>query len=470
MSYSRKKSNTEEFIQKAKKIHGEKYNYEKTEYKLAKEKVVITCLVHGDFEINANNFLQGKGCKKCGHIEKGLKKRSGTDSFIEKAIKVHGNKYDYSSTHYEKSLSPVVILCKVHGFFTQMPSAHLSGSGCTECGKINTSLSKKLSKEDFIQRAKETHGILYDYSKVEYLNIHKKIIICCPIHGDFEQEPNSHIQGSGCPMCAKDVRALKKTKSFTDFIEIANKIHNNKYKYLEDTYTKASEKVGIECEYHGLFYQSGNSHLSGNGCKRCGINSRVQESKNTIEDFINKGNIKYNGKYDYSKFIYTNVDTKSTIVCPVHGEFKQTPYLHLNSKIGCNKCAVDINAEKCRKLPKELARLKKNFSRRAKSFLRKNKNIRKREEFTSVLGCNWEQFKEHLENNPYNYTIDCSDLDLDHIVPISDAVDEDSFYNLCHYSNFQLLPRVYNQHIKRANKFDREHFEKWLIDTNYNSC
>ena len=114
--------------------------------------------------------------------------------------------------------------------------------------------------------------------------------------------------------------------------------------------------------------------------------------------------------------------------------------------------------------------MKKNFSRRAKSFLRKNKNIRKREEFTSVLGCNWEQFKEHLENNPYNYTIDCLDLDLDHIVPISDAVDENSFYNLCHYSNFQLLPRVYNQHIKRAKKFDKEHFEKWLIDTNYNNC
>lgn len=331
-------------------------------------------------------------------------------------------------------------------------------------------MKKGITTENFIERAIKTHGNKYNYSKAVYRGAHEKVIIICSIHGEFEQESKAHTQGQGCPECAKLKRGEKKRLSFEEFCDKANKKHFNRYDYIEESYVKSLDIICIVCPIHGLFKQQGNSHLQGNGCKKCGISRRSDSRRGNAEDFIDKANKKYNYKFDYSNFNYTNVDSKSVIICPVHGSFEQTPYQHLGYKFGCNKCAVEVNTEKCRKLPKELARLKKNFSRRAKSFLRNNKNIRKRKEFTTILGCTWEEFKEHLENNPYGYTIDCSDLDLDHIIPISNAVDEISFYNLCHYSNFQLLPRVYNQHIKRAKKFDREDFEKWLIETNYNEC
>lgn len=470
MSYSRKKSNTEEFIQKSKKVHGEKYSYEKTEYKLAKEKVIITCPVHGDFEITPNNFLQNKGCKKCSLAEQGLKRRSTTEEFIKKAKEIHGNKYDYSYTIYKTSLKPVIILCKQHGYFQQKPNVHLTGSGCTKCSKLSSSIGGRKTTKDFIEQAINKHGDKYDYSKSIYAGSKRKLFIVCKEHGEFEQEAKAHMQGQGCPKCAELKRAEKRKLSFSEFCHKADEQHGSFYKYIEEDYVKSLDNVSIICPLHGLFKQKGNTHLQGAGCKKCGVTKRSDGRRGSIEDFMNKSNNKYDYKFDYSKFIYTNIDSKSTIICPTHGEFEQTPYQHLTFKYGCNKCAIDINSNKCRKLPKELAKLKKNFSRRAKTFLRNHKNIKNRKEFTSILGCSWSEFKDYLENNPYNFKIDCDNLDLDHIVPISNATDEGHFYKLCHYSNFQLLPRVYNQYIKRAKPFDKLDFENWLIETNYDKC
>ena len=118
--------------------------------------------------------------------------------FIEKARKVHGDKYDYSKVVYVNALTKVKIICKMHGEFEQVPSYHLSGNGCQKCGG-----TKKLTIAEFIKRAKKIHGDKYDYSKVVYVNNHKKITIICSNHGEFEQRPYSHTQGQGCPKCAE---------------------------------------------------------------------------------------------------------------------------------------------------------------------------------------------------------------------------------------------------------------------------
>jgi hypothetical protein len=331
-------------------------------------------------------------------------------------------------------------------------------------------MGKRITTNVFIERAIKTHGNKYDYSKSVYIGSNKKLIIVCKEHGEFEQGSKAHTEGQGCPKCAGLKRAEKRKLSFTEFCDKANKKHMNFYTYVEKEYIKSSDILSIICPIHGLFKQQGNFHLQGGGCKKCGVNKRADIRRGNVEDFIDKSNIKYNHKFDYSNFVYINVDCKSTIICPIHGEFEQTPYQHLNYKYGCGKCAIDINSDKCRKLPAELTKLKKNFSRRAKLFLRKNETIISRGEFINILGCGWQEFKEFLEDNPYNFKISCEDLDLDHVIPISIATDEESFYKLSHYTNFQLLPKTYNQHIKRAKPFDRNHFEKWLIDTKYNKC
>jgi hypothetical protein len=129
--------------------------------------------------------------------------------FIEKAIKIHGDKYDYSKVNYKNSSTKIIIICKIHGEFLQIPNKHLSKSGCIECGKKN-----KLTLEKFIEKAQKIHNDKYDYSKVNYINWKTNIIIICKIHGEFQQQPNSHLQGKGCNKCAQII--INKLNSFND--------------------------------------------------------------------------------------------------------------------------------------------------------------------------------------------------------------------------------------------------------------
>jgi hypothetical protein len=120
------------FIVKAKKVHGDKYVYSKVDYTNNKIRVIITCPKHGDFLQTPNNHLSGKGCRHCGNEQKKLY-TSNTEEFIKKSQKIHGNKYDYSEVNYHNCKLPITIFCPNHGPFHQTPNGHLNGSGCPEC-------------------------------------------------------------------------------------------------------------------------------------------------------------------------------------------------------------------------------------------------------------------------------------------------------------------------------------------------
>jgi len=138
-------------------------------------------------------------------------KKLTTEEFIEKAIAVHGLKYDYSSVNYTTALNKIKIICKKHGIFTQAPFSHLSGSQCPECSKrrfINTDI--------FIKDSKRIHSNKYTYTNTIYVNNNTKLVITCPIHGDFEQKPSHHLAGHGCSKCNKI------GYSKTQFIEFCN--------------------------------------------------------------------------------------------------------------------------------------------------------------------------------------------------------------------------------------------------------
>jgi hypothetical protein len=186
-----------EFIEKARKLHGSKYGYDKVQYINGVTKIIITCHVHGDFTQRADSHLQGIGCPDCS--PKSIK--ATTNEFVDKAIEVHGNKYDYSKVNYIGCYEDVIITCPLHGEFRQKPSIHLSGSGCKTCGYEKVRDTLKISCIDFISKADKIHGSLYDYSKVVYVTTNSKVIIGCKKHGDFLQTPNNHLQGSNCPSC-----------------------------------------------------------------------------------------------------------------------------------------------------------------------------------------------------------------------------------------------------------------------------
>ncbi len=124
---------TEEFISRARRVHGNKYDYALVKYSVALMPVKIICREHGEFEQRPHNHLRGCGCQTCGRLVSDKANRSNTEQFIANAKRVHGDKYDYSLVSYERAGLPVKIVCRAHGEFKRAPHRHLSGSGCRKC-------------------------------------------------------------------------------------------------------------------------------------------------------------------------------------------------------------------------------------------------------------------------------------------------------------------------------------------------
>ncbi len=155
-----KRFTTEVFIKKAQQIHGiNTYDYSKADYTKTNFKVTIICPEHKEFTQIAHYHLQGKGCHKCG-IKKRMRNKKlnkinkvvsfipfTLQQFIDRAIEVHGNKYDYSKTNYVNSRTLIKIICPEHKEFTQLPSHHLQGRGCQKCGRIKLWITRKNTKK-----------------------------------------------------------------------------------------------------------------------------------------------------------------------------------------------------------------------------------------------------------------------------------------------------------------------------------
>ena len=189
-----KKLTTEQFINKSKEKHGDKYDYSLVEYINGKIKVKIICKKHGIFEQTPCKHLIGDGCSSCS----GNKKMT-TLEFIEKSKKIHGNKYNYSLVEYIGLETKVKIICPIHGIFEQSAHNHINKKrGCSKCNG-----GVKLTKEEFILNSIKKHGNKYDYSLVIYVNADTKVKIICPEHGIFEQKPRHHIYKCSCKKCNK---------------------------------------------------------------------------------------------------------------------------------------------------------------------------------------------------------------------------------------------------------------------------
>ena len=266
----------EEYIKKAMDVHHNKYIYSKTIYINANAKVDIICPIHGLFSQCANSHLRGMGCGKCGDKQKGRSLvRKKADEFISKSILKHGDKYDYSQVRYNGNKNSVNIICKIHGVFKQLPNAHLGGSGCPCCAgnvrETTDSFIKKAIKihgdrydyslavyktnkeevaiickkhgifhmrpdshtnskqgcskcyfesrtkttDDFILRSNIIHNNKFDYSKTIYKHANSKVLINCPLHGDFYQVARHHLRGRGCPLC-RISKGEERVKFFLD--------------------------------------------------------------------------------------------------------------------------------------------------------------------------------------------------------------------------------------------------------------
>jgi very-short-patch-repair endonuclease len=237
------KSKTDIFISKATKVHGNKYDYSKVDYINAKTKVIIVCNIHGEFSQTPSNHLSNYNCQKCSNNFK-----LNTQTFIEKANQIHKNRYDYSNTNYVNSDISVLIICKEHGEFKQIPDFHINRKcGCPKCSN-----NVKLCLFEFITKSNKIHNNTYNYSKVDYINNKKQVIIICKKHGEFTQQPFVHLSRHGCPSCINktEFKFFEKIKELYPSIKRQYKVEWCKNK-LHLPYDFVIEDLNIIIEVDG---------------------------------------------------------------------------------------------------------------------------------------------------------------------------------------------------------------------------
>ena len=246
------RSNADEFIEKASKIHNSKYVYDKTKYVNSNTKIPILCFEHGTFWMTPMNHLLGQGCPKCSG--RGLNNNEIINMFIAK----HGKKYDYSKVEFTKMHDKVCIICQEHGEFWQTPSKHLLGQGCPKCAIESRAEERNIGNEEFVRRARKIYSDKYIYADTKYTKMEDKVKIICPKHGEFWQKPYDHLHGHGCPICG-----LIESKGETEIydyicgligkenVERSNREILNGYEI--DIYIP---KLQIGIEYNGLKWHS----------------------------------------------------------------------------------------------------------------------------------------------------------------------------------------------------------------------
>jgi very-short-patch-repair endonuclease len=279
-----------------------------------------------------------------------------TSEFIIKAKEINGDKFDYSLVDYKNCDTKVKIKCiTCNKIFEQIPYNHINKkAGCVNCYTINKykiTLNQRLN--EFIKKAKEIHNNNYDYTKVNFVNSKTPIIIICnKCNNEFKNTTNAHLKGDGgCKICA--INKFKKERTFTNeqFIEKANKVHNNNYNYSQVNYINSQTYINILCNKCNHSFQIlPNNHLRGKGCKKCANKLNAIKRMKSLEQFIMESKEVHKDENDLPIYDYSLVDYKSThekviIICKSHGNFLQTPSYHLQGS-GCNKCGIIDRAKK----------------------------------------------------------------------------------------------------------------------------
>lgn len=207
-------------------------------------------------------------------------------------------------------------------------------------------MTKALTTKDFIRRSKEIHGDKYDYSKTDLNQRDDKgrVVITCPIHGEFWQKPSHHLSGHICKRCVSSKTRKKRGVGYNSmgcesFIEKAKLIHSDKYDYSKVDYVNYDTEICIICPKHGEFWQTPDNHLHGKGCKKCGLDNSHKKQMKTTDKFISECKDVFGDLYDYTETVYNGKNVNVIVKCNKCGrKFEITPHNHLIHKEGCSYC------------------------------------------------------------------------------------------------------------------------------------
>lgn len=239
-----KRKTTEQFIKECRIIHGNRYNYSKVEYIHSKTNVIIACKIHGEFEQTPDKHLTGRNCVKCSILIRAAKRKLSNKEVIRRAVKIHGDKYDYSLVNHTEYHTKICIICPIHGSFQQTPFQHIyKKCGCKKC--FNETKAKPINQ--FIIDAGAIHNNRYAYSLIhkEYKNARSKVRIICNKHGVFQQTINNHLRGRGCPKC--------KYKTQTYIYNVCQEMfpdYDVKYSYRKFNWLRISKYGTLELDIY----------------------------------------------------------------------------------------------------------------------------------------------------------------------------------------------------------------------------
>lgn len=338
-----KKLTQEDYIEKCKEIHNNKYDYSLVEYKNSRKRIKIICSEHGIFEQLSKAHKEGQGCPKCSAINYKLTK-------LEFINKCNLDKYDYKYLDEIIKIRKIIRVVDKHTelIYQQYAQHHLNGLSPTKIEseslinrlKIihnnkydyfiknetvrNTEKIKlidNISKDEFLYRvdrhlqgmspnkvtvnrfkikSAEIHNNKYDYSLIrEIKGNNDKVKIVCREHGIFEQRVSNHMNlKDGCPKCSKYDKWVKE-----ELISEFKRIHFDKYNYSLVDFKSVSEKIKIICPKHGEFLQNINKHLSGQGCKFC---KSLSKGEDYIKIYLDENKIKYIRQHGFDTCKYIN--------------------------------------------------------------------------------------------------------------------------------------------------------------------
>lgn len=278
----------EEWIKLLSETHNNEYDYSKLPNELGyNTRITIVCPKHGDFEMKtANHYSNKNKCPKCSYENRFTSK----EEWLRKFKEAHNDKYDYSKSDIVDNKTPIIIICPEHGEFKQAPMAHSLGQGCLECyNKYGRGKGRKISKEEFIQRARKVHGDKYDYTNtIIGIQLVDKGWIKCPEHGLFEQSLSCHLSGDGCAKCSG-----KYNLSNEEYLEECERIYGTKYDLSKVKFVNNNSNVIIGCKEHGFVEVNARSFKRGHGCIKCNLS----KGENIIAAYLEANDIKYVREY-----------------------------------------------------------------------------------------------------------------------------------------------------------------------------
>lgn len=289
--------------------------------------MIITCRKHGDFKQRPFDHYAGQGCPKCGADRRIQATRSDPEMILNKIKNIYGDRFDYSKFNYIKDDTKVTLICPIHGDFDKPYRGLLRGIGCSQCHHDSISLTT----EQFVIRSNASHDYFYDYSKSVCSRGSDKVIIGCPVHGEFTQNALAHASGVGCKACSTDrVRV-----TLEEFKERSTKKHNGKYSYDKSVLENVSEKITITCPTHGDFRQIASAHMSGRICSKCRY-AMLSYSEEEYKAMVTKV---HGDNYGLDNLGYVTLDHPVHVECQKHGRVKIKKAHYLLRGSGCSKCS-----------------------------------------------------------------------------------------------------------------------------------